>query len=715
MTPASDRHGTGWWPWAPAIVGVVAVWAILLISSTPALDIIRYTLYAALAVALPGTLLFRSIVGQSRCLLSDVAWGGVVGLIWELAGWVVLTPIALNSVMWCWPLLTVATFATVPRLRRHLRRSVGSERTPPVFAWGVLAAVVLSLGYQAITWFRTNLPPPSGVQSFVDLPWHLGVAYEAQRGVIPQTVEATVEGTLHYHFLADAHFGIAGLISGVDPAIILVRLWVPLLTFLAVATTGALALKITRSGIVAGLSAVMVVALTSGLDLWNWTFQIRVIYPDSPTAVFAVGIAALAIEPIVDIVRGHQVHWRRWALLAVTLFVAVGSKPSIVPDLLGGVGLAFLLSLLRRPRRWGPILAVGVLLVGAIGLSVPLFASASGSKPGFLAIFAVFGSSLSTEIAAFVVQSTKGYLLLLSASAAMLIPRVRRDPAAYLLAGIVAGGLLLSWSINHPGRSELFFWNTAIPFACILSAWALTVLVRQVPRRRLVGLSVLALAVTGAGQFYRFHSIPPRVVRPGLIILALIVLVIVVAAMVLRIRLLTALIVGCVASVSSGIPAALANAAVSGLPTVPYRSSVYAETQAARWVEHHTPVNALFVTNSHCFGRMRLYCDARQFWLSGFGGRRVLLGGYGVSPSQLAISGRHGQFAWKEPYHNQALLKLNDAAVNAPTAKILADLHNRYGVGWIAADSSTSPVSPHLRDLATLRYSNGVVQIFQLK
>jgi len=52
--------------WAPLLATLVFVAALLLRAGTAPLDLIRYALYAGLAVILPGTLLYRLLRGRAQ-------------------------------------------------------------------------------------------------------------------------------------------------------------------------------------------------------------------------------------------------------------------------------------------------------------------------------------------------------------------------------------------------------------------------------------------------------------------------------------------------------------------------------------------------------------------------------------------------------------------------------------------------------------------------
>lgn len=696
-------------------MGLAGIVTVLYKCGTPLWQIATWTVYCLVCVILIGTLIFRALFGRTETLFTDCSWGSVVGLGHTLLGWALFAAAGVQQWLILWPVATLTLFALVPRLKSSWR---GDGRpSPPLISWAVTTAVLTSLLYQATTWFRTNPLPPSGRGYFVDTPWHLGVAYEAQRGLIPTAPENAIEGTLHYHFLPDALFGAVALVTHNDLAVVLTRLWVPTLTAVAVATTAALAVRVVGGRAAAVVAAVITVAQTSGLLLWNWTYAIRVIYPDSPTSIFAVGVASLVVLHLITLVRDGALTVRQWILLAPTLTLCVGCKPSIIPCLAGGLGLVVLVRLVIHRRLRLMEIAVGVAMVAAVGLSVPLFASPSGSKIGPFSLLSVFGDkSLTGKLLVFAVQSAKGYLLIIPAVVAVvLILRRRFDPVAVLLGGIVVTGWSLSWMIAHPGRSQLFFWNTALPFAAVLTGWGVAIGWRERRRERgpLTYAALLTVAVAVA-EYFVATRLGAHAGMAGMMILAVLLLVAGLLAVLTRTPLIAAFFLAFAAALTAALPSSLAQSAIHGLPQIRSGTVGYRQTSAALWLKDHAPLDALVATNSHCAGRQRQWCDARQFWVSGFSGRRVLIGGYGVSPSQLALAGQQGHFAWTQPYHDQQALSMNDGAFNAPNAANLAWLRAK-GVTWLVGDSSTSAVSPKLATLVPKVYDNGVVSIYRLR
>lgn len=140
---------------------------------------------------------------------------------------------------------------------------------------------------------------------------------------------------------------------------------------------------------------------------------------------------------------------------------------------------------------------------------------------------------------------------------------------------------------------------------------------------------------------------------------------------------------------------------------------------ATRWVARYTPADTMVATNVHClYLRTEPMCDARSFWVSGLGQRRVLLEGWAYTEDAHKLHGVNGRSSRVQPFSDPALLKLNDSAFTAPTKEGLAELY-RHGVRFLFANGSSSAVEwDTLSELAIWRYGkagpHGAV-VYELK
>jgi hypothetical protein len=130
--------------------------------------------------------------------------------------------------------------------------------------------------------------------------------------------------------------------------------------------------------------------------------------------------------------------------------------------------------------------------------------------------------------------------------------------------------------------------------------------------------------------------------------------------------------------------------------------------EAARYIRDHSAVTDRLATNSHC---TPVYdpdrCDTRNFWLSAYAERRVLVEGWAYTPT--AQSGKN---AMNGPFWDPSLLALNDKAFRDPTKPTLDYLWTKYGVRWLVYDTKVSGPPHELQ--SQWRFGAGTVQVYEL-
>jgi hypothetical protein len=313
--------------------------------------------------------------------------------------------------------------------------------------------------------------------------------------------------------------------------------------------------------------------------------------------------------------------------------------------------------------------------------------------------------------------------------------RMRKDPAAWFLAGVVIAGWFVYLVLSHPAYSQSYFLRLANPLASVFGIWALAAAVPATVRsgRRaaavlaggtLIGFGVVALArlVTPAlfGREGDLAAVEvwflvPLVVLGAAIVAGLLGWVLVRrrvpglrgwgSAVVLAAFVLGGPLEGVVHPIPD--PSSLFPAA----PVVTTDASVgrISPTAAAAmaWVDKHTPQGAVIATNRHCaIGTERPGCPSIAFWVSGLGGRRTVLEGWGYSSKARY---------WAAPTPFSERLAVNDAVFTEPSLSTIDRLRREYGASWLVADSSAGPVSPELARLAIPRFSSGPVTVYQLR
>ncbi len=665
-------------------------------------DIVRYAAYFGSAVVLPGVLLLRRLAPAPRSLAEEVGLGATVGLAWELVGWAVFTALGWQRWLLVWPALLVAVFAAFPRLRPCWR----GHRPAALSGWYDVALAVL-ISAMLVLLYGTEISrspmPPNAYEYYPDLLFHLGNVHELMRSVPPQIAQVSGE-TLQYHWFADAHLAAAVDITGIDPVVVLFRLWpAPVAVVMALAIA-ALARQISRTWWTAPL-AVMVSTVATTAMVWKYDgpFRLAPLLFLSPSqsygSTLSVGAAALLIG-----VLYQRAPRRSWVLVALLVLACAGSKPTTLPLLLAGTGLAALFLLLRHRRIPWPSVAVGAALVAVLGVSMLTVAgSTAGSsirllgvlrwspgysgitgdhsvpapgglllqglehaRPGAVAWAAVMLLALFVgRIVTFASLMTLGYR------------HTRRDPAQWWLAGTVLASVLAVALIDHSGASELYFLSSSIPFSAIaLSSLPAAAVAGHTRRRQvasigggLVAGAVLTLVVRWLGQPAErppIGEVTGTVAGPMIWLAAFLAAGAVGWFVLCRFRpSVTGLgiVVLVCALLGTGVPLLTAGdwadavRAVVGSPRklpVPAHPQTYPdEAAAALWLDRHSAPDDVVVTNTACVPHYRTPgCDARGYVVSGIGGRRTVLEGWGYtqrSPAEPAGRVGAGSGAARDP------------------------------------------------------------------
>jgi hypothetical protein len=747
---------------------VLAVATVALIQTdTPALDIVRYAAYWCLGVTLPGLLVARAAVGTRGNWPEDVAIGAVTGLALELVCFALWSVLGLQQQLWLWPALVVAPFVAVPRLRRHWR--IRSPRAlPQLWSWGVASSIAVCVASMRQAAFADPMPPAGGIY-YQDDPWHLSIVHELTRSFPPQIPQVAGE-VLRYHWFSDVHMAAAHLMSGAPAATVVLRLWIlPLLAVTAL-IGARLAMELSGtwwSGPIAawGLIVFEGTRLLPELTLPEMG-EAGVIFPSSPSQVYVLPLVMGAAILIIRALRGVRLR-AGWVVLGLILVAAAGAKPSAMPLVLAGTCVAGLALLVQRRRQWWAALSVAAMAAIILPLShIAVAGSDTGSKISLFDFVewepeyhSLTGAGFSPAVGralpdGFHDLSARSMVILailllvpLVANLGRLAPfawlgsrHLYKDPGAWFLAGFVMAGWAVYMVLAHPNYSQAYFLRLASPMALVFAAWALAAAIPSSGRGRrrvgavltagtLIGIAVVALgravtpAVPDASELSANDESLMAVVASfaaPLVILCAATVLGLVAWMVLRRRVpglrgwgsalvLAALVLG---GPAYGAIEASGKTLVDFVADRPlthgprYLLSPGAGAAMA-WVDQHVPNNAVVATNRHCAsGRQRPRCQMIAFWVSGLGGRRTVLEGWGytgAATSRIAPS----------PF--PARLAANDAVFTDPSAATIDRLRRGYGASWLVADTTAGPVSSKLARFAVPRFRSGEVTVYELR
>jgi hypothetical protein len=721
---------------------------------TPWSAILLFSLYLAVGIMLPGVLLWRWLRGNSGGnadgFAADVAFGTATGLALSILTYIPGRAIGVPLLPVVVPVATLAAFIATPSLRQHWQ----SKRAPMPAWWSWSVAAACVLGLWVITRNGLAIEPiafPDAAFQYSDMTYQLALAAELKYH-LPGQMPFVIGQSLNYHWFLHAEVAAANWQTGIDLDLLLRRLFPMLCAILPILSVAALATRLARRSWAGPLAAWLLLVVTTfdvygwgGRDLISQAQYSSAVLMYSLTHAFAVVLALPVIWLVICILRGDT-RRGNWILLAIGLAALAGAKASFVPMILAAIALVVVVQLLiqRKLDRAVLGLAVAALLAFALAQVVLFSAGSSGVtlSPGqsfrALATQVGFGSQYANRAVAMAVLGTTGATLLVSWAISglgmigFLQDRRWQDPVAVFLIGFLVAGLAAGALLRHPGFSQLYFVRAGFPVAIVGSVWGLTLLLDKVRLRVL--LPRMVLAFLGGMVLAKVLSAltPDKPVRgQGLAAVSLQLVapwlaVLVVAAAVVAVVRLTrakALALGLGVLVVFGVTSIYIpervvttlgdKVCVSGPERPecrhPRRQVPAGGAEAARYVRDHSAIGDRLATNSHC---MPVYadtktCDARNFWLSAYAERRVLVEGWAYTPT-----GQARKNANTGPFWDRQLLAANDKAFHSPTKQDLDYLWTKYGVRWLVFDTKVSQAAARLEPL--WRFGSGTVAVYEL-
>ncbi|MDX6294139.1 MAG: hypothetical protein QOH50_3214 [Kribbellaceae bacterium] len=721
---------------------------------TPWATVVLYSAYLSVGIMLPGTLLWRWLRGNVDGFAPDLAFGTGLGFAASILTYIPGRAIGLPILPLVVPVVTIVAFVVVPRLRANWQ----SKRAPLPVWWGWTVAGAAALGMWVITRYGLALEPlnfPDAAFQYGDMSYHLALAGELKHHM-PGQIPYVAGEVLNYHWFLHAELAATSWQTGIEMDVLLRRMFPVTAALVPILSVAALATRLARRSW-AGPVAAWLLLLVSSFDVYGWgggaatnqaAFTSAVLMY-SLTHAFSVIIALPAIWLLLCLVRGEGARmWGNWVLLAVGLAAVAGTKASFLPMLVAALALVIVVQLVVQRRVDGVVLgvaAVGVLVLGVA--QVVLYSAGPAGltlSPGqaieALELKVGFSSHYSSRGASLIMVGTASAMVLGGWAVAgvgmlgFLRDRRWKDPAAVFLVGFLVAGLAAGVLLRHSGFSQLYFVRAAFPVSIVASAWGLTLLLDNVRLRVLLPRMVVAL---GAGMLLAkiLSELTPNkpIPQQGVISIAIQVLwpwlavLLVGAALALLLRqapgrwqvnslavgLGVLLVLGASSrTVPTTVVTTLGEKVCASGPDMPDCSPTRRQipaggAAAARYIRNHSKATDRLATNSHCTPVYAAKtCDTRNFWLSAYAERRVLVEGWAYI--HTAHSRANGSF-WDQP-----LLRANDAIFRTPNRAELESFRTKYGVRWLVFDTNVSRPSAELRRLLPGRYASGSVEVFEL-
>ncbi|MEO7000106.1 MAG: hypothetical protein ABI112_18675 [Terracoccus sp.] len=759
-----------------AAVAGAGAWA-LLASGSGLADVSRYFLVWALIVVLPGVLLWRAMAGHSRMEI-ELGAGAATGISLLLLSWIVATAVGHPRWSAAAPVAVIMLFLCHPRLRTHWRpERRRHERSSPLWLVSVGILALLAIYQVSLSILRPSRLPPGPSALASDTWYSLGIAQQLSNG-FPVADPTFLGGEIKYHWFSLGVITATSQLAGTDLVATLVHLWFVPFVVVWLLVVSALVRTLLKPYETASGRA----------GWWGWgpiAAALVVVFPaavlisssgspglgnglNSSSASGAFGglfVTALAV-PVIEVLRGDR-RPGMWAALVLLVLASAGMKPTVLPLVAAGCGVAFVVAMVRRDRgRIVAFLIAGLaVLVAAIAGRI-VIGSSEGVKIQPFALLvadggyqALFGSNggplagaggfvlpaLAEQRPGAVVFVASVTLLFVFGQAFRLLGVVmlpwspmRRDLAGWWCAGTVVAAYTITFLVAHNGLSQQWF---AFNVSGVSVALTMTALALVWPEHLRRSSRVWAVATIGAGVVV--GAVGPLIgqaqteagQRPTLtarllpfgVALAVLALWLGVRAFgaarrrhpwggpslsALGAFALVTLFVG--GAVLPGATSWLRRGQVRPITSNPGAVVTADEQAAAVWLNRNSAPDDVVIGNVFCRPpKYRPNCDHSTVWASALTGRRFVLDGWTYIPATAAkYDGT--QYMGRIPSPFPERLQLSLAVVRDPTPELMCDAVKKFGVKWVFADHRATVVSQKLSTYASERFSAGTVSIYEI-
>ncbi len=716
--------------WPPIILTAVAVFLLLLVYDVPALDLLAYAAYLLVGIAFPGVVGWRLLLHQMHTgdeepptWFEDLSLGTIFGFGIQL-------PVYLLGVWIGFPLLIVVLpIAAAVVSLTWLGRSTWTMPTRSLdyrASWALGATIVYGvawLGRNAFAVRPLSLPgfrPPS-----IDELFHQALVAETAHRFPPQ-IPFLLNTRLDYHWFVHAQIATSDHATGIGPIVMLREVMPAVVLGLAVLGLGAVALRLTGRPVAAVIAPALLVAGAYQLIgphfatyLFTEPYMSKRLVT-SPSQPYGVMMSLPPLMLILEVLRpGRKPTRLTWVALAISLFALSGAKATFTPIFLCGALAVWGLTLVFRRRLDKTLTAlIGLLFVVLVFAQFVLF----GGQRGGLVFdpFATVRAALAANNIAVTPMTRLAMTLTLLVSwllygigALGLLTSGRwRDPRAGWLLLSIPVGIVVAFALFRSGLSQLWFQRTVAELVVLLSAWGMAYLLPQPLTRRHALRYGGAAAGTGlvayliAAYFESGREIVATATYRGLgytvMFPVLIAAVYLIVRLVVRpdVKLRAAALVTAV-SVFLGL--GLMNVYSFAYDTVSQRAipepdypPLFAPggVQAAEYIAQHSGIHDIVATNVHCLRPPGVpKCDNRNFWISAYTERRVVIEGWGYT-AETNDNFVRGLANSLIPAPDPERLRINDAAFIKPSAQTIDRLVDDYDPSWLFV-SKLYPASLH--------------------
>lgn len=661
----------------------------------------------------------------------DLTLGTVFGFGLQLPVYLVGVAVGVPLLFLVLPTLAVVA-SLLPVGRRVWTQPTG--RLDYRAAWAL--AVVTLYG---LAWLARNVYPlrplslAANQTPSVDETFHQALISELMHRVPPQ-FPYLLGVPLDYHWFVHAQLAATRWATHLDSALLLRQLLPTALLVLTVLGLAAVVLRLTNRPVTAVIAPALLVAggfylMGPHYQAWNFTESyMSKRFVSSPSQSYGVMMALPAVLLVLEVLRRDRPVPRMvWVTLTLALLALSGSKATFMPIFLCGALAAWAVQLLVKRRiDWGLTALVGLLAAVSAFAQFVLFGGHTGGMSVALfhtseAAVAQQGIPATTSSAAVMTMTLLVGWWLYGAGAVGLI-RERRllDPRAVWMAVSVLAGTSVAFVFFKSGLIQMWFQRSTAVLVVILSAWGLAYLLPN-PLRLRTGLSYAFIAAIAATlAFVVSQKLTPAAASarvasyPELVATVLTPLLVVAAywsaRIICRARGRPMPAIAAVAAFLLGLGFMHVAAFGYEAATEPVAGRTHSVplfavggVKAADWLARHSSPDAVVATNIHCLRPRAAKCDNRNFWVSAYTQRRIVVEGWGyTAPTNDASTLGRANALLPVPFPRR--LAINDAAFDRPSRQTVTKLAETYGVTWLFV-SKKYPV-----DLRGLKALTGVVK-----
>ncbi|MEU4390465.1 hypothetical protein [Kribbella sp. NPDC023855] len=706
-------------------------------------------------LTLPGLILWRLASPLRHNLIEDIAAGSLVGVAALILVYLAVSPLGLQQWAWLWAAPVLLAAVSVPSWRKRVTSKV-DRPVHPLTAWLIVLACALPL--YGTGRYRNLVPAPytDARSNSPDMAFHQALSASAKYDFPLQAPYVRGE-QMDYHYFWHQFTAATSWATGVDLTDLVYTIgWVPLL-LAGIALIFALTDRLAPSSRWAGPLAIAVASvggtvsvypqaslLSEGLMNYVW---------GSPTQNLGGALITLLAILGIDLLRGRNAPGT-WVMFVVIAAAASGSKATVLPLVICGLGLVVFVRLCYGRLAKAAVL-IAVVLGGVFAASIVvvfgMHSSGLAVKPWVtfakIGIYPLIADPLPSgqfDHGAMWISAITACLGLVLGTAGLVVitgtaARWFRDPGMIFLVGISIAGFCAMVLTDQPGTSQLYFHRTAVPIIAALAAAGVWMVVFWFADKRSelivlasvvggVGATAAARAIvrSGAEPFRKADGSLTGLIGPWVWTIGLLLLV---AAVVTglwklahrrgrptRIALASFVLAGMGAGLFLPVQAMAQYKPVTLAPQTDKQllGPTKSQADAARWLREHAAPGELIATNAHCAMKNTIGCDARHFWISALSERHVLLEGWAYTNTLNDLVAGTGMGPNSLPFWDQPRQQENDIAFVAPTRDNLRVLREKYGVRWLYADPTQTIVSSALNSLATLRFKAPDALVYEL-